>query len=106
MLQLDMVGQGSGFYVQVSGDETQEARILAHLDGAARQVEVRVNLEKYEGGSDHDSFHQAGVPAAVLSWERAENYHLPTDTADTLDARKLQASGRLAALALMTMADE
>ena len=106
MLQLDMVGQGSGFYVQVYGDETQEARILAHLDSAARQVEVRVNLKKYEAGSDHDSFHQVGVPAVMLSWEGAENRHLPTDTADTMDARKLQATGRLAALALMTMADE
>ena len=106
MLQLDMLGQGRGYYLDVSGDERQEAAILAHLDNAAGQVETRLNLHKYEGGSDHDSFHRLGIPAVVLAWEGAEDLHLPTDTADTIAASKLQATGRVVALALMTMADE
>jgi len=106
MLQLDMVGQGRGYYISLSADEQQDAWILAQVDNAARQIEGRVNVVKYEAGSDHDSFHQRGIPAVWLSWERAEDYHLPTDTADTIDPLKLQATGRLTTLTLMTLADE
>ncbi len=106
MIQLDMVGQGRGFYIDISADERQEARILAHLDNAARQVEGRVTFVKYEGDSDHDSFHRQGVPAARLAWQEAEYLHVPEDTADTIAVGKLHATGRVTALALMTMADE
>ncbi len=101
-----MVGQGRGYYLNAVADELQDALILAHLDNAARQVEGRVNYVQYEAGSDQDSFHQRGIPAIALTWERAENLHQPSDTPDTIDMLKLQATGRVTALTLMTLADE
>lgn len=106
MLQLDMVGRGRGYYISVAADEAQDALIMAHLDNAARQVEGRVTFDQYLAGSDHDSFHRRGIPAVMLAWERTEGAHLPGDTADSIDLNKLRATGRVTALALMTMCDD
>jgi Zn-dependent M28 family amino/carboxypeptidase len=106
VIQLDSVGQGRGFYIATAADEQQDALILAHLDNVARQVEGRLNWAKYETSGDHDPFHRRGIPAALLTWERAEYANTPQDTADLMDVSKLQATARVVALALMTMADE
>jgi len=106
MLELEMVGQGRGYYLSVAADESQEAHILAHMDNAAGRVEGRVNFVRYEEGSDHQPFHDLGLPAAVMSWERPEYSHMPLDTPDLIDPNKLAATGRLVALTFMTMADE
>lgn len=106
MIQLDMVGQGRGYYINVYAQEQQDALILAHLDNAARQVEGRLTFVKYEGGSDHEPFHALGIPAIMMFWERPEYVHMPDDTADLIDPKKLQATGRLLALALMTLAEQ
>jgi len=106
VIQLDMVGQGRGFYLSAISDEQQEALILAHLDNAARQVEGRWNWVKYVPNGDQDAFHQQGLPAMLLTWERAEYTHTPQDSADLMDANKLQATARVVALTLMTLADE
>jgi len=106
MIQLDTVGQGKGFYIIVSGDEKQDASILAHLENAAPQVEGRLTFDKYVGTSDHRSFHERGVPAVMLSWERPDHMYLPEDTAESIDVNKLEITGRVTALTLMTMADE
>ena len=105
MIQLDMVGQGRGYYLDVAGDERQEAPLLAHLENAARQVKGRVNFIKYTASSDHDPFHRQGIAATLLSWQRPEYINVPEDTADTIDIKKLQATGRITALTLMTLAD-
>jgi len=106
VIQLDMVGQGAGYYLLAAADEMQDALLLAHLDNAAQQVEGRITFEKYRGGSDHDPFHNRAVPAMLLSWERPEYSHTPQDTAETIDWKKLEATGRVVSLALMTLADE
>ncbi len=106
VIQLDRVGQGAGYYIIVSGDETQEALILAHLENDARQVKGRLTFEKYQAGSDHEPFHQRGIPAVMLSWERPQYTNVPEDTPETIDAQKLRATGRVSALTLMTLADE
>jgi Zn-dependent M28 family amino/carboxypeptidase len=105
-IQLDTVGQGRGYYLSVASDEQQDALILAHLDNAARQVEGRWNWAKYDASGDQDPFHQRGIPAALLTWERAEYTGTPQDTADLMDVNKLQATARVVALTMMTMADE
>jgi Zn-dependent M28 family amino/carboxypeptidase len=105
-IQLDQVGQGSGFYIIVSGDDVRDAMILAHLDNGARQVEGRLTYSNYEGGSDHDSFHRRGIPAILLAWEDPDYTNRPQDTPQTIDVKKLQATGRVSALTIMTMADE
>jgi Zn-dependent M28 family amino/carboxypeptidase len=106
MIQLDMVGQGRGFYIIVSGDERQDAGILAQLERAAPQVEGRLTLGRYDGASDHHSFHQRGIPAVMLSWEKPEQVQAPGDSVELIDLQKLQTTGRVTALTLMAMADE
>jgi len=106
VIQLDKVGQGRGYYLAVASNEQQDALILAHLDNAARQVEGRWTWAKYDAGGDQDPFHRRGIPAALFTWERAEFASSPQDTADLLDVNKLQATARVVALTLMTMADE
>jgi hypothetical protein len=106
MIQLDAVGQGRGYYLSVVSDEQQDALILAYLDNAARQVEGRWNWVKYVATGDEGPFHARGIPAALLTWERAEYTDAPQDTADLIDVGKLQATTRVVALTLMTMADE
>jgi len=106
MIQLDMVGQGRGYYIIVSADQSQDAGILAHLENAARQVQGRLTFDRYEGASDHHSFHTHGIPAVMLSWEEPEHVHLPEDSAEVIELKKLQATGRVTALTLMTLADE
>ncbi len=106
VIQLDMVGQGRGFYLSAASDEQQDALILAHLDNASRQVEGRWNWAKYDANGDHNLFHARGLPAALFTWERAEYTNTPQDTAGLIDPNKLQATARLIALTLMTMADE
>jgi len=106
MIQLDMVGQGRGYYINAYAEERQDALILLHLENAARQVEGRLTAVKYEGGSDHDPFHARGIPAVMLSWERPDYVHTPDDTPERIDPKKLHATGRLLSLSLMTLADQ
>jgi len=106
MIQLDMVGQGRGFYIIAGCDETEDARILAHLENAAPRVQGRLSFEQDSETSDHRSFDLSGVPAVMLSWEEPQYAHRPEDTADTISQEKLGTVGRVTALTLMTMADE
>jgi Zn-dependent M28 family amino/carboxypeptidase len=106
LMQLDQVGAGAGYYIIVSGSETQEALVLAHLENAARQVEGRLTFEEYVAGSDHDAFHRLGVPAVLLSWEEPVNDYTPNDTPSSLDARKLGSTGKVVTLSLMTLAED
>ncbi len=106
MIQLDMVGQGRGFYIIASSDKTEDARILAHLENAAPRVQGRLSFERDSTSSDHRSFDLRGIPAVMLSWEEPQNTHRPEDTADTVSQDKLGTVGRVTALTLMTMADE
>jgi hypothetical protein len=102
-----MVGQGRGYYLDVSADETSgDALILAHLDNVSRQVEGRLNFVRSQVGGDDETFRALGVPTARLTWERAEYQDSPSDAAELIDPRKLQATGRVVALALMTLADK
>ena len=49
-----------------------------------------VRSNPYEGGSDHTTFGQAGVPA-LLNWHFTDrNYHASTDTADKVSAIEMR----------------
>lgn len=106
VIALDSVGQGRGFYLDAAGDDTQDAILLASLDNVARQIEGRLNLLTYRPLGDDATFHNRGIPTISLSWERFEYADTPNDTPTTVDPAKLQATGRLVALTLMTLADE
>jgi len=106
VLHLDSVGQGRGYYLDAAGDDSADAILLASLENAARQVEGRLNMLKYQAHGDDASFHSRGIPTVALSWEKADYGNTPQDTPDLIDEAKLQATGRLVALTLMTLADE
>jgi Zn-dependent M28 family amino/carboxypeptidase len=103
MIQLDEIGQGKGYYISVSGDETADARVIAHLENAAGRVEGRLTFDAYVPDSDHHTFHALGVPAVRLQWQEPEHTNQPTDSPETLDVTKMQAAGRVVALTLMTL---
>ncbi len=106
LIELDRVGQGRGFYLDVGGNEPEDALILAFLDNAARQLEGRINFLKYEPLGDDATFHAMGVPTITATWERAEYTNTPDDTPDRIDPTKLQATGRIVALTVMTLAEQ
>lgn len=106
VVHLDSVGQGRGYYLDAAGDDTQDAVLLAGLDNAARQVEGRMNMLKYRPLGDDATFHNRRIPTVSLSWERPEFADTAEDVRELVDPAKLQATGRLVALTLMTLADE
>jgi len=106
MIQLDMVGQGKGYYIIASGSDSQDASVLAALENAAAQVQGRLSAERVDTASDHDAFHVRGIPSVLLSWEEPQYINQPADTPEMIDVLKLQSVGRVTALTLMTMADD
>ena len=56
------------------------------------------------GGSDHESFLRAGVPATFFIWQRYGDIHVPGDTFDKIDPAKLTKTGQVAALTLLRLA--
>jgi hypothetical protein len=106
MIQMDMIGEGKGFYIIASGREEQDASILAALEVAAQQMEGRLSIERAQTGSDHQPFRVRGIPTVLLSWEEPRFANQPTDTPETIDLLKLQTVTRVTALTLMTMADD
>jgi Zn-dependent M28 family amino/carboxypeptidase len=106
MIQLDMVGQGKGYYLIASGRDDQDASVLAALENAAQQVQGRLSVERVETASDHLAFHVRGIPSVLLSWEQPQYVNQPADTPETIDVLKLQAVTRITALTLMALADE
>ncbi|MBC7223939.1 MAG: M20/M25/M40 family metallo-hydrolase, partial [Anaerolineae bacterium] len=106
MLNLDMVGAGEDIlYVDGTGPV---ARHLAHLAGT-----LGITVTPTDGGrSDHSSFTEAGVPAAMPIWFGTEggsdavaHYHRPADTPAVIEPAKLAAAGRLANLTLLHLAE-
>ncbi len=97
MIQLDCVG-GPDQRLAV----TQDARNLhaALLDSAA-QLGLTLGLMDYEGGSDHASFSNAGVPAVMLiGADVIPLIHVPTDTSAAVRAGPLHQAGVIVSLTL------
>lgn len=106
VIQLDMVGQGKGYYAIASGSAERDAALLGALENAAPQVQGRLSIEHLATPSDHAPFAERGVPAVLLSWEEPQYTNEPADTPELIDVLKLQSVSRLTALAVMTMADD
>lgn len=103
MLQLDVVGQGTGSALAVSNESAQ---LAACVKAAAQRLGVPTVPES-GGGSDHQSFNDAGVAAALIIWDGAIGViHRASDTPEAIDPAKLAASGRVATLALMQLSSE
>lgn len=95
VVNLDCIGHGSKLNVLASPDT-----LLGRAVEAARELGL---LERYEletgpatGGIDSHWFADNGVPAVTLLHFPYDEYHLPSDTLDLLDARVLDDTVQLA----------
>ena len=96
MVNLDMVGRLRANKVNVMGTKT--AREFSQL--SRRFVEARGLTGSYSGDgygpSDHTSFYASGIPVLFLFTGAHENYHKPSDDADTVNYPGLAEVGALA----------
>jgi Zn-dependent M28 family amino/carboxypeptidase len=86
---------------------------LATYQGTDSLVKVAARLADALGikaqigrspGSDHMNFERAGVPVVFLFRPDDLYYDTPKDTVDRVDPKLLEASGRLAAAVVLTVA--
>jgi len=86
MINLDMVGRLRGEKLTVFGvDTAREWRDEVDRVCTAAPVDCQLNGDGY-GPSDHTPFYAAGVPVLYLFTGTHEQYHRPSDDADTLNA--------------------
>ena len=98
MLNLDMVGTGEA--LQIDG----EGVVAAQLEASAEVYGVTTTLT-FDGRSDHVSFYQAGIPAAMPIWWPDTVYHTPDDEIEAIEPQKLKAVGAISAHTLAALAE-
>ena len=77
---------------------------MFNLMAAEDLVDGRLALSKRWGQSDQVPFHNAGVPALLLTWREASDDNWPVEIDDEVDPYRLGVTGRMVTLALMSMA--
>jgi len=97
MLNLDMVGAGEGLQIDGEGEAAMQLRASAQTYGVANTVTFR-------GRSDHFSFYQARIPAAMLIWWPDAYYHTPDDEVEVIEPENLRTVGVLSAHTLAALA--
>lgn len=92
MINVDHAGIGNGrLTIGVTG--LDKDRLLEA--GRTADVHDKLDLYGFFPGGDHVPFKEAGVATVtVVSGGGHPHFHQPTDTADTIDARILQAVAR------------
>ena len=122
MLNNDIVGNSRGggggvdaasVRVYSAGPEDSPSRSIArYIESAARgyvpghRVRLMARPDRFNRGSDHQSFNQYGLPAVVFR-EANENFdkqHAATDTIDGVDAAYLARNARVNAAAAASLA--
>ncbi|MEJ2011191.1 MAG: M20/M25/M40 family metallo-hydrolase [Anaerolineales bacterium] len=126
MIQLDSVGGGRGFYLEVHGTLEHDGLLTASAGLLEEFAQVRLSLVRKsidsssfqpaipaqwltwpdamdEETSDQLPFREQGVPSALLTWRGASEANLPADLADEVQPERLAMAGRLAALLAMTL---
>jgi hypothetical protein len=83
MVNLDMVGRSHEGYCAVIGAGTSPAFPLFFQERAKGGASVRLNDSSF-GGSDHQSFHQVGIPAVHFFTGTHSDYHRPGDDWDKI----------------------
>jgi aminopeptidase YwaD len=91
-VNLDMVGVGTQWRFGGT-DELVQLALGAATDIGQRALPLQGPLN---GGSDHASFLQAGVPAVFVYRIEDPNYHTAGDVADLVDADALGQAGEIA----------
>ncbi|HIQ01251.1 MAG TPA: M20/M25/M40 family metallo-hydrolase, partial [Anaerolineales bacterium] len=98
MLNLDMVGAGEAMLIDGDGPVVDQLLISAAAFGITA-------THTFVGRSDHVSFSEAGVPAAMVIWWPDPFYHTPEDEVEAIEPEELRASGVVAAHTLAALAD-
>jgi Zn-dependent M28 family amino/carboxypeptidase len=99
-LSLDTVGQRGVEEVDVVGRSVYPAlgSLAARcLAGAGLGTGRDIDKFAFAWGSDHYSFHRAGIPAVDLFSAEYRTMHTPADTPDTVDPAKVARVARAAA---------
>ena len=104
MIQLDAVGAGKGYYLQIEGDRQRDSLPIYAMEMAAEHDERRIGWINPEGRSDHYSFWEADVPAILLTWRESSEENLPGGLTEEIDLHKLRVTGRTVALGVMLLA--
>ncbi len=88
MVNLDMVGRSHEGYCAVIGAGTSPAFPLFFQERAKGGASVRLNDSSF-GGSDHQSFHQVGIPAVHFFTGTHGDYHRPSDDWNKITAEPM-----------------
>jgi hypothetical protein len=127
MIQLDAVGGGAGYYLEVTGTSEQDGQLLARASLLEDLAETRltvVPLSIYgdsgtgreppgwlvwtqgleDDRSDQIPFREARIPSLLVRWRHASEENWPEERADEVLSERLGAAGRLTSLLLMTLA--
>jgi aminopeptidase YwaD len=100
MVNLDMEGVGERLQLAWFQGPDTLVTLAARL---AERLGIRTFVAR-SGGSDHLSFERAGVPVVFLLRPDDPYIHTPKDTADRVDPKLLEASGRLAGAIVLNLA--
>ena len=92
MINIDHAGVGSGrLTVGVTGIEKD----IALEAGQSADLKEKLDLYGFFPGGDHVPFKEAGVPTiTIVSGGVHPHFHQPTDAADTIDPKILNATAR------------
>ncbi|HLR69043.1 MAG TPA: M28 family peptidase [Virgibacillus sp.] len=104
MFNFDMVGsENAGEMIMFTVDG--ERNIITNT-GASSSLRVSDSLTYGQvGRSDHQSFHDAGIPAAVFSYAPLEpEYHQPTDTIDKISKEKMEEVAKVVSASIYQLA--
>ncbi len=99
MVNLDMAGRGDEDKLTLLGVlRNPELAQVARDANANVGFALQENIEfAWPQGSDHFSFHEAGVPALMLTSSRFPEYHTSKDVADAVSGTKMAKAASLLA---------
>jgi uncharacterized protein len=104
MLQLDSVGGGRGYYLEVQGGGDPEGLLLFNFRAAEDWVDGRLSIRARWGESDQVPFREAGVPSVLITWRESSEDNWPVELADEVEPKRLGVTGRMVTLAVMALA--
>jgi hypothetical protein len=105
VLNMDMIGRLRGERVEVYGTRTASGmRQLFSRANAGEGLLLDFTWEM-KANSDHHTFFARGVPAFMLHTYLHEDYHRPSDDADTIDFDGVQRVARVVFHAVRELAD-
>jgi hypothetical protein len=101
---LDAVGGGAGFRLMAQGNWEQDGLLMFGMEQAGEVLDGRIRTGIPADQSDDVTFRASGVPTILLTWTDASEDNWPDPIADAINPNFLEATGRMTALAVMSVA--